>query len=164
MLLKVLNINCCLLPIIIVIIDKFRYIAYILGLLFERFWPLGKFERSRFLWTTLLVRFDKPSLIFLTVRSYVSVSKTFPPYAEKGFSCPVLFWKEALPSFQYLMVCMEFHLICTLKIGSEMKKKPTFWNKPWPKLVKISYFLEQRWVNPSINYPSLIVPQKNLKI
>ena len=31
------------------------------------------------------------------------------------------------------------------KIGQKIKKKPTFEDKPWPKLVKNSHFLGQRW-------------------
>ena len=35
------------------------------------------------------------------------------------------------------------------KICSKIKKKPTFWDKPWRKSVKISHFLGQSWDHQS---------------
>ena len=44
-----------------------------------------------------------------------------------------------------------------VKIGSNIKKKPTFWDKPWPKLVKLATFWNRSGtINPHITYPPLL--------
>ena len=35
------------------------------------------------------------------------------------------------------------------KMGTKIKKEPTFSNKPWPKLAEISHFLHRTKVGPS---------------
>ena len=48
------------------------------------------------------------------------------------------------------------------KIGQKIKKKPTFEDKPWPKLVKNSQFLGQRWDHRSPYHLSTLGPCSEL--